>query len=199
MNMKISWTEIGLFVILILQGGYFVWQGSWSEVFVVVAATGLALVPYFLTHYYDVTSNQFIRIGIVLFTLCTLVLGEIYKFYDLFSWWDVFLHIVAGAGLAIVGYTWLFGLVRAQAVAATPFFHTMFVVSGSCLVLTLWEVYEFCIDQIGWSSNLMQPSLFDTMMDLIVGLGGTVVVCVAGYILLSKQKLHAVSKITSGD
>jgi len=36
-------------------------------------------------------------------------------------------------------------------------------------------------------------------MDLIVGLGGTVVVCVAGYILLSKQKLHAVSKITSGD
>lgn len=198
-NLDIGWLEILLFLALFAQGGYYLWRGTWSELFVVVVAVGLSAVPYVLSNYYEFKSNEFIRVGIVLFTICTLVFGELYKLYSVFSWWDTFLHISAGAGLALVGYSWLLSLVRQEQVASYPIFHTLFVASGTSLVLVLWEVYEFCIDQLGWSANLMQPSLFDTMIDLIVGLGGMAFVCVGGYILLSKQKLHAVKKMTAHD
>lgn len=177
-----SWLAVGLFGLLLVQGGYFIWQGGWSEVFVVVTAIGLSLIPYLLQRHFDLASDWRERVGIVVFTSCALVLGEIHKFYDWVWWWDVFLHVFAGVGLAVLGFEWVSSLWRAGYIQAAPIVQTVFVAASASSVLVVWEVYEFTIDQLGWSENLMQPSLEDTMIDLIVGLVGVLFVSAVWYI-----------------
>jgi len=188
MKPNVSYVSYLLFTILLIQGGYFVWQSAWSEVFVVVAAFVLSTIPYLLRQYYDVQMTEVARTAIVFFTVCTLILGEIHSFYDIFPWWDIFLHLFSGVGLAVLGYTWLRQLIHQKLMQSRPIFHTIFVFSTASTVLLLWEVYEFIIDLLGWSANLMQPSLFDTMTDIVIGLAGVIVVCAYGYYVLAQQK-----------
>ena len=188
MQHKTTYLNFTLFAVLGLTGVYFASQGAWSEVFVVGTAIILSIIPYALERHYDITINYLLKAGIVYFTTGTLVLGEIFNFYDQFFWWDTFLHLLAGFGLALLGYSLLFSLVRQKSLQAYPLFHTTFVFSTACTVLLLWEVYEFTIDQLDWSANQMQPSLFDTMIDVTVGLISVTAVCIVGYALLAKQK-----------
>jgi hypothetical protein len=166
---------------------------AWSELFIVVAAILLSTIPYGLRYYYDVKVSEFIRTSIVLFTICALVLGEIHTFYDIFPWWDIFLHVFAGAGLAILMYSWLHQLTKHRQLKASPIFHTIFVFAATTTVLVIWEIYEFSIDILQWSDNKMQPSLTDTMTDLIVGLVGGLAICMYGYTALHKQKKNLVT------
>ncbi len=185
---EINWVASGLFATLVLQGLYFVRAEAWSEVFVVLVAIVFALLPYVVSQYVAVKPSQTILTGIVVFVLCTLVLGEIYKFYSVFQWWDIFLHVIAGVGLGILGYLWLYNLRQEQTVKNRPVLYSVMIFCASVTVLTLWEVYEFGIDQLDWSTNRMQPNLFDTMTDITVGLAGVLFVCIGGYILLRQEK-----------
>jgi len=186
-TLEINWAAGGLFAALFLQALYFIAVGAWSEVFVVVAASVFSLAPYVVSQYVAVKPNQTILSGIVVFVFSTLVLGEIHKFYSVFIWWDIFLHAIAGVGLALLGYVWIYNLIHEGVVAARPVLYSLMIFCASVTALTIWEVYEFGIDQLGWSTNRMQPSLFDTMTDIAVGLAGALLICVGGYLLLRKK------------
>lgn len=97
------------------------------------------------------------------------------------------IHAAAGAGLTIIGYRILFKLVHEEVISTTPVIHTLFTAGVAFSILTLWEIYEFIIDQLGWAANKMQLSNFETMTDLIVGLIGIVFFCIPGYIILKNQ------------
>lgn len=182
------WITGLLFASLLVQGLYFIWTGSWSEVFVVLVAVTFSLLPYVISHYVAIKPNQTILTGIVTFVFCTLVLGEIYKFYSVFLWWDIFLHAIAGVGLGLLGYVWLYNLRQEQTIETRPVLYSVMIFCASTTILTLWEVYEFCIDQLHLSENKMQPSLNDTMVDISVGQIGVLVICVGGYLLLRNGK-----------
>ena len=188
---RTMWFTIFLFVALIAQALYFAVVGAWSEVFVVTVAIIFSLIPYALTRYYKLESSEWVRTGIVFFTFCTLVLGEVYKFYSIFWWWDIFLHAIAGAGLAVVMYIWLCNLINLKSIVNTPWLYSLFVFCGANTVLVLWEVYEFFIDQLEWSSNRMQPSLYDTMVDITIGLLSVLLVCLGGFVFLFRQRIKA--------
>jgi len=185
---KPSYLTAGLLALLLAQGAYFLAIGAWSELFVVLVALVFSLVPYLVQPSYNLANSESLRVGIVMFTIAALVLGEIHNFYATLPWWDSFLHFFAGIGLTALGYRWLFLLVRQESLSAKPIFHTLFVATSATTVLVVWEIYEFTIDLLGWSSNRMQPSLSDTMIDIIVGMLGVTLAIIAGYRMLDKQK-----------
>lgn len=180
-------TTYWLFAALCVQGGYFIWYEAWSEVFVVVVAGAFSAAPYVVARYVPFQPDQRILAGIVIFVFGTLVLGEIHKFYTAFFWWDLLLHFAAGIGLALLGLVWVYNLIRERIIASYAGVYSVLVFSVSVTVLTLWEVYEFAIDQLQWSENRMQPSLFDTMTDLSIGLAGVMVVCVVGFVRMYRH------------
>jgi hypothetical protein len=194
-----SYVTATLLATLVLLGVYFGLQAAWSEVFVVVVALLLSVVPYALERHFAIRVNPLLKTGIAFFTAGTLILGGMFNFYNLFPWWDIFLHVLAGFGLALLGYSLLFSLIRQESLQARPLFHTTFVFAGACTVLLLWEVYEFTIDQLNWSSNLMQLSLYDTMIDLVVGLASVTIVCISGYLVLTHQKNALAARLTPDD
>lgn len=93
--------------------------------------------------------------------------------YSFFPDYDVLMHFLGGCAIAVswtvvrrelgVREPWLYGVVTTVAMVA--------------LAAALWEFLEFIMDNIGWNfDGLNQPSLADTMLDLLMGiLGGTIV------------------------
>lgn len=194
--MKETSKFINVFVILLLlmAVGYELWRENWSGLFVVVLATLLALIPYFLRYFYNIHVPIGFRAGIVVFLFATLVLGEVNHFYDQYHWWDFFWHAIAGFGMTLLGFMLLHSIYKGSDLDSTPFMTTLFAFSFAALLATLWEVYEFIVDLTTVAEGMMQPSNEDTMMDIIAAIIGGAVVCIAGYRYLKKQDQNIVSR-----
>lgn len=196
----VSTISLLLYGILFVQGIYFGVRGLWSEVFVVVTAAVLSSVPYALDYYYNIILSEKVRVGIILFTTAAMVLGGIYSFYDRVWWWDLALHFAAGFGLAYLGYVVVYAILKQTSLRAAPVLYTVFIFSLVTTFLMAWELFEFSVDLLGLSENPMQPSLLDTMVDMIVGMLAAAIFCTAGYRMLALRKknfVHAVVAETS--
>lgn len=173
--------------LILLQGAYLIYIKNWSNLFVVALAFSLTTLPFFLARRYDYKVSWKIQAGIAVFLFSTLVLGEIHRFYDEIKWWDLAVHFLAGLGITFIGYRILFRMVYEKVISATPLAHTLFTSFGTLAILAIWEIYEFGIDTLGWAEGKMQPSNTDTMLDLVVGLIGVLLVSIPGYYFLSQQ------------
>ena len=136
-------------------------------------------------------------IGKILFIIIILfaVLGEGFKFYQKFYWWDLLLHFVAGICFVSIG------LGMAKCVPDLKLKHML--IFGFMFALSLhviWEVFEFLCDMIfnlnmqrwhfapdmpdsyGKIINARTPGVIDTMTDFIANITGAFLMCV-GYLL----------------
>ena len=172
--------EVCFFLILIGAAAVAIYSQNWSNAFVILAAIGLGAIPYALRKKYDISLSPKLSIGVLAFLLCTILLGEVNRFYEKFSWWDVMLHVVAGLGLTVFGFIILNSIYSQSELKATPAMTAFFAFSFTGLMAALWEVFEFTVDTIDESSN-MQRGNTDTMVDIIVALGPAVVVSYFGF------------------
>ncbi|UWQ22066.1 hypothetical protein [Jannaschia sp. W003] len=127
--------------------------------------------------------------GVVLYALAALLLGEHLQVYEALPWWDLALHVVSAAVLAVVG----FGLALLPTAGAPP--RTALWVLGTLafgfamMAGALWEVLEFALDQL-FGTNAQDSGLVDTMWDVIANTLGAVAGAVAGHAaLLSGRRL----------
>jgi len=169
-----------LFLLLIGSVGVAVFNQNWSNAFVILIAIGLGVTPHVLRKKYDIQLSQKLSSGILLFLFSTIFLGEVYRFYEKFQWWDLALHVVAGLGLTVFGFIILNGIYSQSDLKSTPLMTAFFAFSFTGLMAALWEVFEFGVDTFIESSN-MQPSNADTMQDIIVALLAALVVVFFGY------------------
>ena len=182
------------FLILALFGIYALWQQEWSSLFIVVIGIGISLIPYFLESRFQIQISDLFKGGVVLFVFASLVLGSLNNFYEKFWWWDILLHTWAGFGFTLIAYTILASIYKKSNLVSTSLLTSIFAFSFSMAVLVLWEVFEFTVDQT--TGSRMQPSLFDTMTDLIVGLVGAVMATLYGWRFIRKRNKSG-DKITS--
>lgn len=102
--------------------------------------------------------------------------GEVFGLYGLIWQWDDMLHFVYGVLIGIGAVLWLSLLVRnAHSVRLPTWLQALFTVAIVVLVAVLWEIVEFVCDEL-FGTVLQANDLFDTMTDLIYGLGGGMVV-----------------------
>ena len=188
-----------LFLLLIGSVGVAAYNQNWSNAFVIFIAIVLGVAPHVLRKKYDIQLSKKLRSGILLFLFSTIFLGEVYRFYEKFQWWDLALHLVAGFGLTVFGFIILNGIYSQSELKSTPWMTGFFAFSFTGLMAALWEVFEFTVDTFVESSN-MQPSNTDTMQDIIVALFAALVVVFFGVRYLKyREKNLAGEMIESSD
>ena len=153
-----------------------------------MAIMALTLSPELLGRRFRVQVPPEFQLLAVLFVFAALFLGEMQSYYEKLWWWDIALHTSSGLLFGILGFLLVYVLnanehadlhMRARFVA-------LFAFSFAVAVGTLWEIFEFAMDQI-FGTNMQKamlgdPSgLTDTMWDIIVNALGALAVSLFGW------------------
>lgn len=113
------------------------------------------------------------------FIVTSIMLGELLDTYTRFWWWDSLLHLSSGVIIGYIGYMTLFAMHLRGMLRISAGMVAFLTFSVSMMVAALWEVFEFSVDQIAGAT--MQRGNTDTMKDIILAMGGSLVATGAAY------------------
>src|SRR3989344_1440112 len=190
-----NWVTLSLYygmcaLVLVAAGGFLLrggWGGALSTHFIFL----LMLVPSIVKGRYQLYLPFALEFGIVGFTFLTLFLGGIARFYDWVPFWDKFLHLQSGFLLGAAGYVVVYILNenKKTPLNLSPGFVSLFAVTFSLTIGVAWEVPEFVSDAV--VGNTWQPDNADTMWDLIADGSGALIMSIAGYFWMYRNKRFA--------
>ncbi len=158
----------------------------WSNVFVIVTAFFLTLLPAIYSERFRIHLPLSFLAAISLFVFATLFLGEIFDFYNRFWWWDVLLHGASAVGFGIIGFLFVFYLFQGDKYAAPPWALALIAFCFAVSIGAVWEVFEFLMDQV-FGMNMQKSGLGDTMGDIVVDVVGASFGAVSGFLWIKGQ------------
>lgn len=185
-----------LMIILTVEWAYLLYEAQWLSLFLVSLIILTLFAPTIFKNRMDLELPAEFHFMAVIFVFAALYLGEIQEFYERIWWWDMALHATAGLMMGILGFLLVYILNESKKVelqmsaAFLALFSFFFAVS----IGTIWEIFEFGMDQI-FGLNMQKqmfndPSgLTDTMWDMIVNAAGALIISLSGY-WYSKRRQH---------
>lgn len=182
-------------LILVTELLVLAWRGHWLHVFLVGGVIAICLTPLLFRKRLPVEVPSEIQLVVVLFTFATLFLGEVWDYYERFWWWDLALHGTAGILLGLFGLLTVYLLNENKAVDLhmRPSFLALFAFCFAVGIGTLWEIFEFGMDQL-FGLTMQKPmlgdpsGLTDTMWDLILDSLGALIVSLLGWRYLHRAR-----------
>lgn len=156
--------------------------GSWLTAAITTGILLLTLAPAHLGQRFNVYIPPEFELLAVLFIFASLFLGEVHSYYERFWWWDVILHLGSGLLFGILGFLLVYSVNQRQLgePALRPPFVALFAFAFAMALGTLWEIFEFGMDQL-FGLNMQKSGLVDTMWDLIVDTVGAIVISLLGW------------------
>jgi hypothetical protein len=150
-------------------------KGFWLNVLLVLAIMALTIAPILLGPRLPVKIPAEFQILTIIFVFASLFLGEVQSYYQRFWWWDLGLHASSGLLFGVLGFLLVHILNENESIDLhmRPRFVALFAFVFAVAVGTLWEVFEFGVDQL-FGTMMQKPSLGDpsglrdTMGDLII-------------------------------
>ncbi|MCW1950974.1 MAG: hypothetical protein KIH44_006385 [Octadecabacter sp.] len=167
---------------------------TWSAVFVAVATLVLTFLPERFAGFFGIRLPRSILTAIVVFIFATLFLGEVGDFYEKFWWWDVGLHFMSALSFGAVGFLLIFMLFEGDRYAAPPWALAVLAFCVALSIGTLWEVFEFSMDQL-FGMNMQKSGLVDTMKDLIIDAIGAAIGAFSGYLYLMGRQFGGLGRV----
>ncbi|QMU57259.1 MAG: hypothetical protein GKR98_02970 [Boseongicola sp.] len=158
----------------------------WSNVFVIVTALFLTLLPSLFSQRFKITLPLSFLAAISAFVFATLFLGEVFDFYNRYWWWDVLLHGASAVGFGIIGFLFVFYLFQGDKYAAPPWALAVIAFCFALAIGAIWEIFEFLADQI-FGMNMQKSGLVDTMWDLMVDTVGASIGALSGFLWMKGQ------------
>lgn len=161
-----------------------------------------SFLPVVFERVNEVKIAESMKILILLFGVSTILLGEVFEFYRLNSWWDGLMHFMSGALVAAFAFS-LINLINKDALLhleLNPFFVALFAFCFSMAIAVIWELFEFSVDLVSLSNMqryrdsttgvpfIGQAALMDTMNDFIACITGTLLICIPGYYQLKYNR-----------
>ncbi len=190
-----TWMAKGIWLLLLLFAADALISGRLSLVFVALATLALSLAPVYLGRYADVRVPPSFVLLVTIFVGATLLLGEVYHFYERFWWWDIMLHGGSAIGFGLIGFILVFMMFQGDRFAAPPIAVAFFAFCFAIAIGATWEVFEFGMDQI-FGFNMQKSGLMDTMTDLIVDMAGAGIGALSGFLYLKgREKNFPISLI----
>jgi len=167
----------------------------WLSAFLVTLIIATLLSPVIFRKKLEMEIPAEFHLAAVVFVFASLYLGEIQGFYQRFWWWDIALHSSAGLLMGIVGFLLVYLLNESKRVELhmTPVFISLFAFLFAITIGTLWEIFEFSMDQL-FGFNMQKPmmgdpsGLTDTMWDMIVNAMGAFVISFMGWWYLKRKR-----------
>ncbi len=135
------------------------------------AALLLAVLPRGFTAVSGIAFPAGLKTGILLFGVAALLAGEWGGLYVSTAWWDVMLHLVSAATLAVVGMA-LAMIATGGARPHLAVWVTAVVAFGFAMMVgAMWELMEFSLDAL-LGTQTQRSGLPDTMGDQLANLCG---------------------------
>lgn len=181
----LSWL---IWAILAAATAFAVVTQHWSNVFVIVTALFLTLLPAFFSKRFRIRLPLSFLAAISLFVFGTLFLGEVFNFYERFWWWDLILHGSSAVGFGIIGFLFVFYLFQGDKYEAPPWALSLFAFCFALAIGALWEIFEFSVDRF-FGLNMQKSGLVDTMTDLIVDSLGAFIGAISGFFWLKERQV----------
>jgi len=179
---------IVLQVVMAVELALLLYEGQWGNAFLVMAIMAITLSPAALGRRFRVEVPPEFQVLAVMFVFAALFLGEMQSYYERIWWWDIALHTSSGLLMGILGFLLVYVLNESERIDLhmRPRFVAFFAFLFAVAVGTLWEIFEFAMDQtVG--SNMQKPmfgdpsGLTDTMWDVIVNMLGALSVSALGW------------------
>ena len=151
------------------------------------------------------------------FAFSGFILGDVFNFYGKIPYWDSILHAFSGVVIAYVGFIVIEYLDKEYTIplSISPLFMSLTVVSVALAIGAVWEIGEYTVDDIFHTNNQQymkstrstlydkddvplvgHEALADTMKDLMLDLGGAVVVATIEYKKIERKQKKAKEKGT---
>jgi len=168
---------LNLIVFAILSSLKIVPMSNLSYVFAIGYIAAI-WVPFILRLLFKLDFNIIVFISYQIFILLSIVVGSLWRVYDLGIYFDKILHFSSGILFALIAYD-LFRNNRKNQI--TLFWLFVLVFSFSLMCGAVWEIYEFSTDGIfgnnaqGWLGNVGRDALNDTMYDIICDFVGAII------------------------
>lgn len=192
----VGWTLVS---IVAVEWLFLLFNARWLSLFLVTIIMAVLIAPTIFRAKLDVEIPVEFHITAVIFIFASLYLGEIQRFYQRFWWWDIALHASAGLLMGIVGFLLVYLLNESKRVKMhmTPGFISLFAFSFAVTIGTLWEVFEFSMDQF-FGLNMQKAmlgdssGLTDTIWDMIVNAIGALIISFMGWRYLKRKQIFFV-------
>jgi hypothetical protein len=170
---------------------------QWLNALLVAGIMILILAPAILAPRLHVRIPAEFQLLTVIFVFATLFLGEMLRYYDRYEWWDKALHGGSGLLLGIFGFLLVYVMNESRSVAVQlrPGFVAFFAFLFAVSVGTLWEVFEFAVDEL-FGQMMQTGGLGDTMWDLIFDTGGAALISIFGWWYLRRPERSFIERWT---
>lgn len=170
-------------------------EGQWMNAFLVMAIMAIMFSPAVIGRRFRVHIPPEFQVLAVLFAFAALFLGEIHSYYVRFWWWDIALHTSSGLLMGILGFLLVYVLNESENIDIhmRAHFVALFAFLFAVMVGTLWEIFEFAMDQIV-GTNMQKPmlgdpsGLTDTMWDMIVNAMGALAISALGWWYMKRDE-----------
>ena len=170
-------------------------EKQWINAFLVIAIMAVTLSPALLGRRFGVHIPPEFQLLAVVFVFAALFLGEIRSYYVRVWWWDIALHTSSGLLMGILGFLLVYVLNENKRIDIhmRPRFAAVFAFLFAVTVGTLWEIFEFAMDQV-IGTNMQKPmlgdpsGLTDTMWDMIVNTLGALAISALGWWYMERNE-----------
>lgn len=180
---RILTTIFRILLILAIITSFF--TKHWMNLFTSIVTLSLTYVTQVVNKHTPIKVIHEINIIAMVFLFAANFLGEIFEFYYIFWWWDIFLHALSGVFLGFAGFIVVFMLNGSPKIGVrlSPFFIAIFSFCFAVSLGVIWEIYEFVMDNF-FGMNMQKSGLVDTMWDLITDSAGALFAAVTSYLYL---------------
>lgn len=159
----------GIRILFVLNIGYLLVIGDGVNVVAVTMALVASFFPWIIRKILKVKTPLSFDLFGMLFIVLSQWAGTYLRAYDVFPWWDVFLHGLSGILIGLFGIILIACFDRKGKLFESRAYGliSLIIFLTACSSATLWEIGEYLGDKY-LGTNAQLGSLTDTMQDMII-------------------------------
>jgi CDP-diglyceride synthetase len=187
---KVYWSLLVLLqMVMAVELVFLLIEAQWLNALLVGGIMAVVMAPAILAPRLHVRIPAEFQLMAVVFVFASLFLGEILRYYDRYSWWDTMLHAWSGLLMGIFGFLLVHLLNENRSIDGQlrPGFVAFFAFLFALSVGTLWEIFEFAVDEM-FGQMMQTGGLGDTMWDLIFDALGAAAISTFGWWYLRRPE-----------
>ena len=179
---KISWICKFVVVVLCILGIAYAFpmilEGDWYEVGIRLTIILTALVPTMVRKILHLKISYTMELVYLLFIIFGHFIGSILGIYNEISHYDKIMHTLSGVLTSFIALIILNNINQYK--FKNVIFNIVFMIVFSLAVAGIWEIFEFTSDILfqADAQKVAISGVNDTMLDMIVALFGSILVCI---------------------
>lgn len=197
MKRKLTYDEIitiMVITILVIHLIFNILFQSGSAVFRVLLVIVTIFIAKFVFSVTFIKHCKIIYLLTVIFIIMAMYVGNILNIYTYIDHYDKILHFISGIIISILAFSLYINYTYKVSEKLNPIFALIFIISFSIAMAGIWEMWEFSTDRL-LGFNSQNNSLIDTMLDIIMGTLGCLIILPMEYSYIKGKNIRFFKKL----